>query len=117
MRLAAGVAHTVDWREMLDQIDEEDFRDWQAFDSQICPIGPERLDAAIAGFMAAVVRYLGSLAGEKSEVLQEITPKSFCPWLNDEPEKEATEAMEAEAMRVNMESAVLKAQAHIRQSV
>ncbi|WP_437228761.1 phage tail assembly protein T [Planctomicrobium sp. SH661] len=111
MKLAAGVGRTADVDGMLDSIDEETFRKWQAFDAFTCPIGPDRWDGPVAAFMAVVVRYLGGLAGEKPEVLQEITPQTFCSWLDDPPEAEPDELMEAEAMRANMESAVLLARA------
>lgn len=122
MKLAASVG-VADYNAVLDSLSEQQFTDWMAFDAHICPIGPGRLDTAIACAMTAMVRYLASFAGDKSTEIQELTPQSFMPWLPDEaelesPEEEARrEQMEATAARVNLESARIAAAAARRGTV
>jgi|GEM_PF-5976061 len=116
MKLSAGIG-VANYDAVMESLTEEQFQNWMAFDAFISPIGLGRLDAAVAGFMAAVVRYLGLNVGEKTEVVEEITPQSFLPWLDD-PESEETEEqaeqrerMEAIAEQVNMESRMIEIQA------
>jgi len=113
MQLALAVG-TADWMAVLDSLTEREFQEWAALD-EICPIGPGRLDMATATFMTAVTRYLGGLAGDKSEILAELSPEHFLPWLESptqpltESDRQQQEEMEMIAARVNMESALIAA--------
>lgn len=110
MKLALEVGE-LDYTRALDRITPDQFREWQAFNI-VCPVGPDRLDGAIATFMAAMIRYVGGFVSSDHSTLSELEPSSFIPSLKyHEPvsnvDIETAARMEIEAARVNMEAALI----------
>jgi hypothetical protein len=78
LKLAAGVAHTVDVDGMLDSISPRQFDEWRAYDAYISPIGQDRLDVTIAEVATCLCQLLGKWVGVDPEIIE---PDRFVPWI------------------------------------
>lgn len=103
--LAAGVARNLDVDGVLDGISEEQFQEWQAY-NHISPISSNRWDRGLAEFMTLVVRYLGSFVGERHDVLSQVKPERFAPWLQTDARQPKPRRQTESEMRRNLQTAI-----------